>query len=669
MVETVGKSFSIKLAVNNVKNNRKFYLPYFLASVGIIAMFYIIAFLAISKGIQEMSDALAMIMGFGVFVMGIFAFIFLFYTNSFLMKRRKKEIGLYNILGMEKKHIGKILIIENVIISISSIVIGLLCGILFSKLVHLFLSWVFGAEPPFGIEISWFAVVITLALFGVLFLLTMLTNQMSIHLAKPIELLYGGNVGEKEPRTKWLLAIIGVICLGIGYYIAITTESPLTALMLFFVAVVLVIVGTYCLFTAGSVAILKALKKNKKFYYKPGNFTAVSGLIYRMKQNAVGLANICILSTMVLVMVSGTVSLYVGMNDILDGRYAGDVTVAVTPQENQRIAEEDRERVGDTVKKICQEEGRKIKTYYDYETLVFSVMKDGDDFLASSDIEKVESVNQVANLAVLTADEFEGISGQKLNLDKDQVAAYSYGDELSEDFSINDMQFHVKARLDKFTVEDLSVYMTDAYYLVVADDQVLTQINDLQTKAYGESGSQIKTEFVLNMDGSDEEKLACYNKIENAVYDLKFPFEMMRVDSKQRGSKDFMGLVGGFLFLGIFLGIVFTFAAALIIYYKQISEGYYDKDKFEIMQKVGMSKSEVKKTIRKQVLMVFFIPLVMAGIHILAAFKMITRLLQVFMMYNVSLFAICTVGTFVVFAIIYAIVYAVTAREYYKIVG
>lgn len=669
MVAVVGKSFSLKLAVNNIKNNRKFYLPYFLASIGIIGMFYIIAFLSISKGIQAMSDALSMIMGFGVFVMGIFAFIFLFYTNSFLLKRRKKEIGLYNILGMEKKHIGKILIIENTIISLSSIILGLLCGILFSKLVHLFLSWVFGIEPPFGIDVSWLAVVITLALFGVLFVLTMITNQMSIHLAKPIELLYGGNVGEKEPKTKWLLAIIGVICLGVGYYIAITTESPLTAIMLFFVAVVLVIIGTYCLFTAGSVAILKTLKKNHKFYYKPGNFTAVSGLIYRMKQNAVGLANICILSTMVLVMVSGTVSLYAGMNDVLDGRYAGDVIASVTPHDGQRITSEDRQLVGDTMKKICREEGRKIVKYYDHEALIFSVQKKDDGFQVDSDIERVESVDQVANLAILTADEYERISGEKVTLKKDEVAVHSYGDELAEDFSINQMKFQVKERLDKFVMEDLAIYMTEAYYLVVADDQVLNQINDMQAKAYGGNGSQINTEFVLDMDGTNEEKIACYNKMQDALYDLRFPFEMMRIDSKQEGSKDFTGLVGGFLFLGIFLGIVFTFAAALIIYYKQISEGYYDKDKFEIMQKVGMSKSEVKKTIRKQVLMVFFVPLVMAGIHILAAFQMITRLLQVFMMYNVTLFALCTLGTFVVFAVIYAIVYAVTAREYYKIVG
>ena len=665
----MGRSFSLKLAAGNIKNNRKFYLPYFLASAGIIGMFYIIAFLSVSKGVQKMSESLSLIMGIGVFVMGIFAFIFLFYTNSFLMKRRKKEIGIYNILGMEKKHIGRILAIENVIISISSMVMGLLCGILFSKLVHLFLSWVFGAEPPFGIEISWMAVVVTLILFGILFSLTMVANQMSIHLAKPIELLYGGNVGEKEPKTKWLLAIVGIICLGVGYYIAIVTESPLTAIMLFFVAVVLVIIGTYCLFTAGSVAILKALKKNKRFYYKPGNFTAVSGLIYRMKQNAVGLANICILSTMVLVMVSGTVSLYAGMNDMLDGRYEGDITATATPQQSQRITDADRKLVGDTLKEVCTEEGRKVIKYYDYETLIFSARKDGGNFRAGKDIERIDSASQMATFAVITAEEYAKISGKKLDLKKDQVAAYSYGSDLPESFSINGMQLHVKERLSSFTIEDLSVYMTDAHYLVVADDQALTQIYGLQAKAYGSNASPVKTEFVLDMDGTDQQKLDCFNKMQNAVYDLKFPYEILSIDSKQQGSGDMKGLIGGFLFLGIFLGIVFTFAAALIIYYKQISEGYYDKDKFEIMQKVGMSKREVKKTIRKQVLMVFFIPLIMAGIHILAAFKMITRLLMVFMMHNVTLFALCTFGTFAVFAVIYAIVYAVTAREYYKIVG
>ena len=497
----------------------------------------------------------------------------------------------------------------------------------------------------------------------------MITNQMSIHLAKPIELLYGGNVGEKEPRTKWILAVIGIACLGIGYYIAITTESPLTAIMLFFVAVVLVIIGTYCIFTAGSVAILKALKKNKKFYYKPGNFTAVSGLIYRMKQNAVGLANICILSTMVLVMVSGTVSLYAGMNDVLDSRYEGDVTITLTPHEGERIAEADRQLVGDTMKEVCSKEGREVKNYYDYEALIFSVLKDGTNFRADNDIEKIESANQAATIAVVTAKEYEQISGKLVKLNKDQVAVYSSADRLEEDFSINDMKFHVKERLDSFTLENLSVYMTDTHYLVVADGQVLEQLNDMQHKAYRDSGSAINTDFVLDMDGTDEQKIACYEKIQAAASNLHFPYEMMRIDSKQDGSKDFVGLVGGFLFLGIFLGIVFTFAAALIIYYKQISEGYYDKDKFEIMQKVGMSKGEVKKTIRKQVLMVFFIPLIMAGIHILAAFKMITRLLMVFGMSNVPLFALCTAGTFVVFAVIYAIVYAVTAREYYKIVG
>ena len=226
----MNRSFSLRLAMTNIKNNRKFYLPYFLASVGIIAMFYIICFLSASPGVAKMSESLTVIMTMGVLVMGIFSFIFLFYTNSFLMKRRKKEIGIYNILGMEKKHIGKILAIEHSAVSLLSILAGLGCGILFSKLIYLFLSWAFGTEPPFGIEISPKAIFITLVLFGVLFFLTMFSNQMSIHLAKPIELLYAGNAGEKEPKTKWFLAAAGILCLAAGYYIAIATESPLTAL-------------------------------------------------------------------------------------------------------------------------------------------------------------------------------------------------------------------------------------------------------------------------------------------------------------------------------------------------------------------------------------------------------------------------------------------------------
>ena len=667
----MGKNFSLKLALNNIRNHRKFYLPYFLASVGIIAMFYIICFLAMSRGVAKLSANLSFIMGLGVFVMAVFAFIFLFYTNSFLMKRRKKEIGLYNILGMEKRHIGRILIIENVIVSGTSIAAGLLCGILFSKLVHLFLTWVFGAEPPFGIEVSVSAMGYTFALFGILFVLTTVSNQMSIRLAKPIELLYGGNVGEKEPKSKWLLAIIGFICLGSGYFIAITTESPLDALMLFFVAVILVIIGTYCLFTAGSIAILKTLRKNRKFYYKPGNFTAVSGLIYRMKQNAAGLANICILSTMVLVMVSGTVSLYFGMQDMVKVIAPGDVNGTIR---TDMVQELNTDKIEAEAEVQAEKAGIKIEEMSCYKHLTVVLVEREGKFV----FEKASANNDTSMLhvaAFLTEEDYTSLTGEKLNLSGGEIAVNSRKAQLPEAVKIGSSSFKVKKNLDEFLeIPDVNTAVENVHYVVVADNGVLEDLYEQQLFTYEENASSMVYQYMIDTNGTEKQNADFAAALEDAPLTQpekmgSFEFLMITFDSREELAEPVMGFVGGFLFLGVFLGIVFTFAAALIIYYKQISEGYYDKEKFEIMQKVGMSKSEVRRSIRRQVLLIFFVPLIMAGIHILAAFKMITKLLLVFSMTNVPLFALCTLGTFLVFAVIYALVYMVTAREYYKIVG
>lgn len=663
----MGRGFSAKLAVSNIKNNRKFYLPYFLASAGIIAMFYIISFLSVSEDIRRLSDSLSVIMSVGVIVMGIFAVIFLFYINSFLMKRRKKEIGLYNILGMEKRHIGRILMIENLAVSAASIACGLASGILFSKLIHLVLTWIFGAEPPFGISFSGRAALTTLILFGVLFFLTMVVSQMSIHLAKPIELLRGGEVGEKEPKTKWILALAGAGCLGAGYYIAITTESPLSAIMLFFVAVVLVIIGTYCLFTAGSIALLKALKKNRKIYYRPANFTAISGLIYRMKQNAVGLASICILSTMVLVMVSGTVSLFAGMNDVISKVAPGDAVIAIDASDEEPL---DRQAVRELAVTTAEDMGLEVESMRDYQYLFFVASREDDDLFTLTR-GNYANMDQGNIFSIMTADEYEKQTGKRLDLAKDQIAAYTRGADLPDRFTLGKTQFTVKERLASFdVVSGAEAYMMDIHYIVVADDAVLQQLYQQQLQAYEDNASSVQYQFVIDVNDKGEKSRDYALTLQDNVHNADLGgYEILMVQSRYEISELYHGLVGGFLFLGIFLGIVFTFAAALIIYYKQISEGYYDKDKFEIMQKVGMSKAEVKRTIRRQVLMVFFLPLIMAGIHILAAFKMITRLLMIFNMYNVPLFALCTAGTFLAFAVIYALVYAVTAREYYKIVG
>ena len=611
-----------------------------------------------------MSDTLSIIMGLGVIVMAIFAFIFLFYTNSFLMKQRKKEIGLYNILGMEKRHIGRVLIIENVCISGASIAIGLLCGILFSKLVYLFLSWVFGAEPPFGIEISKDAMFYSLVLFGILFVLTTLTNQMSIRLAKPIELLHGGNVGEKEPKAKGGLGLLGFLCIGAGYYIALTTENPLNALLMFFVAVVLVVIGTYCLFTAGSIVILKALRRNKNFYYKPGNFTAVSGLIYRMKQNAVGLANICILSTMVLVMVSGTVSLFFGMHDTVKKLAPGEINI----QEYQTEVRSDAAEIEKVVKQRADRMGMQIETITSYEYFPFIAMeKDGNYVFEYA---TNENFDQVAAFSVMTEDAYQRMTGKKLGLSGTQAAVYSKGEKLPEAFYLGDVSLQIKEELSEFTqIAEVDTGMNDVHYLVVADEALVRRIYEQRQAAYEDATLYYYSHVNIDTDGDDQAKEHFAQALQNDISKLGLGFEMLSVETREGRTGQFTDMVSGFLFLGIFLGLVFTFAAALIIYYKQISEGYYDKEKFEIMQKVGMSKAEVKRTIRKQVLMVFFVPLLMAGLHIAAAFKMITKLLLVFSMTNVELFGLCTMITFLVFAVIYALVYLVTAREYYKIVG
>ena len=663
----MGRNFSLKLAFTNMKNHRKFYLPYFLAATGIIAMFYIICFLAMSRGVAEMSDSLSMIMGLGVFVMAIFSFIFLFYTNSFLMKRRKKEIGLYNILGMEKQHIGRILAIENMLVSGASTAAGLFCGVLFSKLVYLFLSWVFGSEPPFGIEISPKGIFYTVVLFGILFALTLVSNQMSIRLAKPIELLYGSNVGEKEPRASRFLALAGFVCLGAGYYIALTTESPLSALALFFVAVVLVIVGTYCLFTAGSIAILKGLRKNKKFYYRPKNFTAVSGLIYRMKQNAVGLANICILSTMVLVMVSGTVSLYFGMNDTIDSMVPGDVNTMVFTREGMDLNED---RVQTIFRESVEETGVKVEKMTRSKMLPFVAVKKYDDYIF--DEASRENMSDANVFCVLTEESYKSVTGESLNLSEGQAAADSRGEELPDRFSIGTLDFDKVKTLEPFMESgQVNVGMENVHYMVVADDETVQELYRQQREVYQGNASNLTYQYIFYTEATEEQNRKFAETVLNRIYEESDELNLSSASSESREefAVPLRGFVSGFLFLGVFLGIVFTFAAALIIYYKQISEGYYDKEKFEIMQKVGMSKSEVKAAVRRQVLLVFFVPLIMAGVHVAFAFKMITKLLLVFSMTNVELFALCTMGTFLVFAVIYALVYTVTAREYYKIVG
>lgn len=658
-----------KLAITNIKNNRQFYFPYLLTGIITVAMFYIMCALESNPGIQSMPGAknLGLILRLGIGVIGIFAVIFLFYTNSFIIKRRKKELGIYNILGMEKRHIAKILLKEAFFTAIIAIGGGLVTGVLFHKLACMLLYRMIGFNGGITFSFSKKGVMITAILFAIVYLLTYIYDLFQVQLANPIELLQSGNKGEREPKTKAIMAVLGVLCLGTGYFIAITTKNPIKALTLFFVAVILVIIGTYLLFTAGSIALLKILRRNKGYYYQTKHFTSVSGMIYRMKQNAVGLANICILSTMVLVAVSTTVSLYVGIEDIMKERYPNEINISAY-YDTGAPAEDS---IAPIVEKSVKESGRKIRHEEDYLELYFAAIKDQGQY--SLDKEKVKTAgDRVSGFVVLTREDCKKKYNEEIpELAENEVALLTIKKTDMDTLVLENRSYHVKEIKQFQNTEDFETIadiMDEYYYVIVNDVQDMERLWQLQKDIYQENSSSISRQVRLDIDGDSEQKKECFENIKTALGPEQAKARIL-IDSRQSNLDEFYQIYGGFLFLGLFLGILFLMITVLIIFYKQISEGYDDKERFSIMEKVGMSNDEVKATIRSQVRTVFFLPILMAAVHVGMAFPMIKRLLSLFGLSNTALFAGCMAGTILVFALIYLLVFLKTSKTYYKIVG
>lgn len=658
-----------KLAITNIKNNRQFYFPYLLTGIITVAMFYIMCALESNPGIQSMPGAknLGLILRLGIGVIGIFAVIFLFYTNSFIIKRRKKELGIYNILGMEKRHIAKILSKEAFFTAIIAIGGGLVTGVLFHKLACMLLYRMIGFNGGITFSFSKKGVMITAILFAIVYLLTYIYDLFQVQLANPIELLQSGNKGEREPKTKAIMAVLGVLCLGTGYFIAITTKNPIKALTLFFVAVILVIIGTYLLFTAGSIALLKILRRNKGYYYQTKHFTSVSGMIYRMKQNAVGLANICILSTMVLVAVSTTVSLYVGVEDIMKERYPNEINISAY-YDTGAPAEDS---IAPIVEKSVKESGRKIRHEEDYLELYFAAIKDQGQY--SLDKEKVKTAgDRVSGFVVLTREDCKKKYNEEIpELAENEVALFTIKKTDMDTLVLENRSYHVKEIKQFENTEDFETIadiMDEYYYVIVNDVQDMERLWQLQKEIYQENSSSISRQVRLDIDGDSEQKKECFENIKTALGPEQAKARIL-IDSRQSNLDEFYQIYGGFLFLGLFLGILFLMITVLIIFYKQISEGYDDKERFSIMEKVGMSNDEVKATIRSQVRTVFFLPILMAAIHVGMAFPMIKRLLSLFGLSNTALFAGCMAGTILVFTLIYLLVFLKTSKTYYKIVG
>lgn len=664
------KGLFIKLAVSNIKRNKGTYIPYMITCICCIAMTYMMFFVTQSKDLSvQVPDSVMVtsIMFLGIAVIYIFSFIFLLYSNNFVMKRRQKEIGLYNILGLEKGHIMKMMAVETLFTSVISIIGGIAVGILGSKLALLLLLKILHVPAQLGFYVCVPGIVVCAVLFLPVVIVTLFRNVHRVRLSQPIELLRSGNTGEREPKAKWLMALLGFICLGSGYYIAVTTKSPVTALGLFFAAVLLVMAGTYLLFTAGSIAVLKVMRWKKSFYYKIKNFTSISGMIYRMKQNAMGLASICILSTGVLLMLSTTVSLNMGIEDSLSDMFpydAGFTFNHVTFEEVPRL----RNAFDEAVEKEKVPYEEKITQV----VLDISVARNGNDMeILTRDT--AASAN-VEYLTVVPEEEYEKISGKTVELKPGEILAFQENGGKGN-ISLNGVAYKVKEWLkEKPTYERGNNIFYKTTIVVTKED--LQKMDALQKELVGKDRGYLKLEFGLYIEGGKEADIKYGNLIREDLEPLTETLKgeedsvspWFQSSIREEHYRSFYTLNGGLLFLGIFLGFIFLVGAGMIIYYKQMSEGYEDKERFEIMQKVGMSRKEVKSAIRRQILMVFFLPLLMAVLHIIMAFPMISRLLGLLGMMNTELYILCTAGTIVVFAVIYAAIYMCTAKSYYKIV-
>lgn len=661
----MSKTFYFRLAFDNLKKNAKMYIPFVLSCILTIMMYYMVSSLSMNPNMMNMigGDVMQQILSLGIYVITVFAVIFLFYTNSFLIKRRKREFGLFNILGMEKKHLSIVIALESMIVFLVSMVLGIGIGILLDKAFYLLIAKMLNASIALGFYISYQSIVNSIILFLIIFVLMYLFSLIQINLSNPIELLHGDQHGEKEPKTKWLLALIGLICLGTGYYMSVSIQDPVTAFAFFMVAVILVVIGTYMLFTAGSIVILKLLRKNKRYYYKTNHFISVSNMIYRMKQNAVGLGNICILSTMVLVMLSTTISLWVGMNDIIETRFPRDITVSINSvYSNQALY------TIDDMNYAIEQAGIQTEDELVYRTLSVSAFNQGNTYTFGNENMSLQDISNVVVLYFITLDDYNRTEGTNVSLAPDEVLVFPSGKQFDhKTIDIASNTFKVKGILDSIKADsNYSANLQNSMFVVVDSMDTLFMIDDLQKQAYGDNASYIHTSYDFNL--SKSEKMSVKEATDALIANYPGDTTYMMVDTQEGNYEDLLSLYASFLFIGIFLSFLFIMATVLIMYYKQITEGYEDKKRFEIMQKVGLDKREVKKTINSQVLTVFFLPLVVAAIHIVFAFPMIEKMLRLLYLDNTNLYIMTTVICFGVFALVYVLIYFLTSKVYYGIV-
>ena len=672
------RGFYPRLAWSGMRKNSKLYLPYTLACIGMTAMFYILMHLADSPALKLIpsSASVTMTLSLGSFVMGVFSLLFLFYTNSFLVRRRFKEFGLYNVLGMNKGNISRVLAWEALINALISLAGGLFLGIALSKLAELGLVNIMGGDTDLDLRISVKALEFTVMFFCGIFLLIYLNSLIKIRRSSASELVKSENFGEKPPRANWLFGLAGIVILAAAYYIAVSIKTPLTALSLFFIAVIMVIVATYLIFIAGSVWICRLLQKNKRYYYKKNHFVSVSSMVYRMKRNGAGLASICILATMVLVMISSTTCLYFGAEDALRDRYPRDISISASYSGLDSMTDENISALRGEISAAVG--GAETENILDYRcaSLVGS-LENGILDLSEASIYStaMTTYDYVAEVYIVPLADYNAIAGTNESLGSDEAMIYAYRmDYTDKTFAVDELvSFRVKKVLDSFPIADGSAMASIAptVFVIVPDFADTVAKLGGAVSSSGDEPASLSWNYAFDTPVSDEEETAMCERIGERLSECSETggYRYYSRESLAANRADFYGMFGGLFFLGIMLSIAFICAAVLIIYYKQISEGYEDRRRFEIMQNVGMTKKEIRSSINSQLLTVFFLPLIFAGLHLGFAFPFIHKLLMLFNLSNLPLLIGTTAISFGVFALLYAVVFRVTSNAYYNIVS
>lgn len=673
-------SFFPKLAWTGMKKNKRLYVPYLLSSIGSVAMFYIMQSLSYSPLLHEMRGGgnMEYILTLGKFVIAVFALIFLLYTSSFLIRRRNREFGLYNVLGMGKGGIYRIVTWETLIVALVSLVGGILLGGVFSKLAELCLLRIVGGEIDYKLRIVPEAIGVTLVIFTAIFVLLYLRSLWQIRRSKPLELLKSETVGEKPPKSSPVLAILGLLLLGGAYWLAISIHNPLKALTWFFVAVIMVIIGTYLLMIAGSVFLCRLLQRNKNYYYRKNHFVSVSSMVYRMKRNGAGLASICILSTMVLVMLTSTSSLYFGMNDTIENRYPRSNGITVYVEKMEQTTAENRAVVSERLQSKVEENGYSTDNLLEYAYFDTYGIQNGNSIELDPDtsLYDVSGMDKLRQIFFITAEDYNRISGSSVTLSEGEALLRT----LNCSYKEKELQFGDKLSLrivgqaPKELTEylDLEEMVSSTFLMIVKSEQSILPLDYALTNGINALEKMIYVGF--DVAENDERQIEAQELMQDEIVNIDELRQENGGFSYMTGCKandrvNFAITYGGLFFLGIMLSILFVFAAVMIIYYKQISEGYEDQSRFEIMRKVGMTAKDIRASINSQVLTVFFAPLLLAGLHLACAFPMIWKILQMFGLRNLGTVILINLVAYALFSVCYIIIYKRTAKSYFKIVS